>query len=64
MAIRVAMWGAFLSLGLWVWRRGVGGAWEDAAVIGQTWKQEYEKYDRMSRDSNRLGGGYRGGKWG
>ncbi|KAF2002840.1 hypothetical protein P154DRAFT_461780 [Amniculicola lignicola CBS 123094] len=44
LVLRLAMWGAIGSIGLWVYTRGVDGFIDDVSGLAEHWKAEYDRY--------------------
>lgn len=44
LVFRLAVLGAIMVLGLWMYNRGVDGFIEDVQALGEKWAGDYEKY--------------------
>lgn len=44
LVLRLMFWGAIISVGLWVYGRGLDGFTEDVQDLAEYWTAEYQKY--------------------
>ncbi|KAH9827109.1 Nuclear pore assembly and biogenesis [Teratosphaeria destructans] len=57
---RTLFWGMLVSLGFWVYARGVEGVVEDVGLWKERWWEEYEIWQERERIARMMGQGQRG----
>ncbi|KAL9084681.1 MAG: hypothetical protein Q9159_005111 [Coniocarpon cinnabarinum] len=65
--LRLAFWTVILSVGLWIWQRGFGGAMTDAEAWKDEWTKQYQYWQRQEMHARHAQGigvaGTRGPWW-
>jgi hypothetical protein len=44
LAYRLVVWGAIITIGLWVYNRGLEGFVDDVRDLADYWTEQYQKY--------------------
>ena len=53
-AFKLAFLLGSIAVMIWLWSRGVDGAWEDLSIVTQFWLEQYRRYEDQAKTSKAL----------